>query len=43
MKNEYRRLGKFKDSEFAIQTSWSDNGEPSSTLAHESDENPSGC
>lgn len=43
MKIEYRRLGKFKDSEFATQTSWSNNGEPSSTLAHEPDENPSRC
>jgi hypothetical protein len=27
MKNENRRLGKFKDTEFAIQTSWSIDGE----------------
>ena len=26
MKNESRRLGKFKDTEFAFQTSWSNDG-----------------
>jgi hypothetical protein len=30
MKNEYRRFGKFKDSEFAFQTSWNDDGEQAS-------------
>ncbi|MGD8973869.1 MAG: hypothetical protein PVJ56_11260 [Desulfobacterales bacterium] len=33
MKNEYRRLGQFKDSEFDIQTSWSHYGEQTSTVA----------
>jgi hypothetical protein len=33
MKNENRRLGKFKDIEFAFETSWSNNGEQASTLA----------
>ena len=33
MKNEYRRLRRFKDSEFNIQTSWSDDGEQASTVA----------
>jgi hypothetical protein len=26
MNNEYRRFGKFKDSEFVFQTGWSDDG-----------------
>ena len=43
MKNEYRRLGKFKDSEFAFQTSWDNDGEQTSTVAHEPRENTSGC
>jgi hypothetical protein len=43
MKNEYRRLGKFKDSEFAFQTSWSDYGEQASTVALEPCENPARC
>ncbi len=43
MKNEYRRLGKFKDSEFAFQTSWSDYGEQASTVALEPRENPARC
>ena len=43
MKNEYRRLGEFKDSEFAFQTSWSDYGEPASTVALEPRENPARC
>ena len=33
MKNEYKRLGQFKDSEFDIQTSWSDDGEQASIVA----------
>jgi hypothetical protein len=40
MKNEYRRLGKFKDSEFAFQTSWDNDGEQTSTVAHEPHQNP---
>jgi hypothetical protein len=43
MKNEYRRLGKFKDSEFAFQTSRNAYGKQGSTLAHESYENPARC
>ena len=38
-----RRLGKLKDSEFTFQTSWDDDGEQASTVAHEPRENPSGC
>jgi serine phosphatase RsbU (regulator of sigma subunit) len=43
MKNESRRLGKFKDTEFAFQTSWDDDGEQASTVVHEPRENPSRC
>jgi hypothetical protein len=43
MKNEYRRLGKFKDFEFAFQTSWNAYGKQGSTLAYEPCENPARC
>jgi len=43
MKNEYRRLRKFKDSEFAFQTSWNAYGKQGSSLAHEPYENPERC
>jgi len=43
MKNEYRRLGKFKDSEFAFQTSRGVDGEQASTVAYEPRENPARC
>ena len=36
-------LGKFKDSEFAFQTNWNDNGEQTSTVALEPCENPARC
>jgi hypothetical protein len=43
MKNECRRFGKFKNSEFAFQTSWYDDGEQASRVAHEPCENSARC
>jgi len=43
MENEYRRIGKFKDSEFAFQTCWNAYRKQGPTLAYEPHKNPARC